>query len=555
MKKSTIIFSLSFGILLLLATVGIVSFRYDMTAEKRYILSENSQEVIKSVQKPLQIEIYLDGDFPANFKQLQHETRFMLEGFQRLNSRINFKFVDPIKEKISQDTLMAMGMEPSVLPDIKDGKVEQIVIFPYAVLKYQDKGISVPLILQQSGIDGVEQLQKSIEFLEYNLVSSIKKITSEKKKNIGIVVNQDELSPDEFNGFLQMATQNYRVMPVVPMNQEELSLEDLPKMREMDALVIAKPRKPFTNREKVVLDQYIMNGGKTLWMLDAVNAEMDTLFHSKKIMAYPQDVNMGDFFFNYGIRINPVLVKDFQKSALIRLVSGQVGGNPQYSSFLWPYFPLGIEDRNNPITKNINPVKFEFPSSIDILERKGITHKILFETSLFTTLKTVPNYVSLSEIVATDSLGQMEQKSGAKILAVSVEGKFQSAYAQRIERKEIPNFKSQSPTNKMIVIADGDVGRNGMLKGEPLPLGVDLLTNQQYGNAQFLQNILDYLVDDSNLIALRNRNIEARLLDRNRIYEERTYWQWFNILVPLVGIAILASFFLWYKRQSFMRKS
>ncbi|MDO5616071.1 MAG: gliding motility-associated ABC transporter substrate-binding protein GldG, partial [Cruoricaptor ignavus] len=511
MKKQNIIY-IALGILLLFGTFGLFSKRFDLTAEQRYTLSEPTIKILKSIQKPLLVEVYLDGDFPADFKQLQKETEFMLGEFRKINPKIDYKFIDPIKTKMSQDTLMAMGMEPSVLPDMKDGKMQQIVVFPYAVLKYDGYGTSLPLIVSQSGIDRLQQMNKSVENLEYNLASNIKSIITDERKNIGILVNQDELRPDEFQGFMQMALENYNAGPVIPEQSGELSLQDVPKLKKYDALVIAKPRKPFTDNEKVILDQYIMNGGKTLWMLDAVNAEMDTLFHAKKIMAYPMDLNLTDFFFNYGIRINSGLVKDFKKSALIRLATGEVAGNPQYTSFLWPYFPLGISENNNPITKNINPVKLEFPTSIDTLKRPGIKTNILFESSDRTSIKQVPNYISLSEIVRTDSLAENEKPTTPKIFAVSLEGQFPSAYATRSERNNFPYFKAKSSDNKMIVIADGDVARNQILKGEPLPLGVDLLTNQQYGNEQFLRNALDFLLDDSNLMAIRNRNIEARLL-------------------------------------------
>ncbi|WP_294205442.1 gliding motility-associated ABC transporter substrate-binding protein GldG, partial [uncultured Chryseobacterium sp.] len=503
-----------FVIFPLAVVLYISGIRLDLTKEKRYTLSENTVKVLESVKKPLTVDVYLEGDFPASFKQLQSETRFMLEEFRKINPKIDFKFIDPIKSKISQDTLMAMGMQPSVLPDIKDGKVSQIYLFPYAVIKYNNRGVSIPLVVQQTGIDADAQLNKSIENLEYNLVSNIKNVSADKRKKIGVLVNQDELSPDEFQGFMHLALENYDAGPIIPKNQKELSLADVPLLKQMSALVIAKPRKAFTDNEKVILDQYIMNGGRTLWMIDAVNAEMDTLTRSKKVMPFPVDLNMTDFFFNYGIRINPALVKDVKKFALLRLVTGEVGGNPQYTSLPWPYFPLGIAEKDNPVTKNINPVKFEFPTSIDTLGRKNIKTNVLFESSERTLLKQVPNYVDLKEIASVDSLGQMEKPSTPKIYAVSLEGKFTSAYASRIERKSYPNFKAVSPENKMIVIADGDVGRNKVIKGQPLPLGVDMLTNEQFGNEQFLRNALDFLLDDSNLMELRNRNIEERLLDR-----------------------------------------
>jgi len=526
--------------------------RLDLTKEKRYTLSDNTIKVLESVKKPLTVEVYLEGDFPASFKQLQSETKFMLEEFRKINPKIDFKFIDPIKTKMSQDTLMAMGMQPSILPDVKDGKISQITLFPYAVIKHGNDGVSIPLVVQQAGIDANEQLTRSIEGLEYNLVSNIKNIAAAKRKKIGILVNHDELNPDEFQGFVQLAMENYDAGPIIPKNQTELSLEDVPLLKQMSALVIAKPRKAFTDNEKVILDQYIMNGGKTLWMIDAVNAEMDTLTRSKKVMPFPVDINMTDFFFNYGIRINPALVKDVKKFALLRLVTGEVSGNPQYTSLPWPYYPLGIAENNNPVTKNINPVKFEFPTSIDTLGgRKNIKTKVLFESSERTLLKQVPNYVDLKEIASVDSLGQMEKPSTPKIFAVALEGKFNSAYASRIERKSYPGFKTSSPENKMIVIADGDVGRNKVIKGKPLPLGVDLLTNEQFGNEQFLRNALDYLLDDSNLMELRNRNIEERLLDRQRITEEKSTWQWLNLLLPLAIIGLLGGLFFWLRKKKF----
>lgn len=550
MKKKNI-FYIILGLVLLVGTVGVFSTRLDLTAEKRYTLSPSTLNVLKSVNKPLTFEVYLEGDFPASFRQLQHETRFIIEEFRKVNPKIDFKFIDPIKTKMSKDTLAAMGMQPSVLPDMKEGKISEIVLFPYAVIKYGSVGTAVPLIIDQTGIEASEQLTRSIENLEYNFISNIKSLTAPQKKNIGILINQDELGPEEFQGFMEMALENYNAGPIIPRNQTELTYEDVPHLSNMDALVIAKPRKAFTENEKLILDQYIMRGGKILWMIDAVNAEMDSLYQSKKIMAYPLETNLTDFFFNYGLRINSGLVKDLQKAALLRIVSGEVAGNPQYSSFLWPYFPLGIAENKNPVTKNINPVKFEFPTSIDTLGRPNIKTKILFESSAQTRTKQVPNYVSLAEIIKTDSLGEFDQPTPPKIFAVSVEGKFRSAYATRSERNIYPDFLRESQPNKMIVIADGDVGRNQIYKGKALPLGEDLLTKQSYGNDQFLRNALDYLLDDANLMELRNRNIEARLLDRQKIDDERAFWQWFNLLSPLALLAIIGAVIYETRRRKY----
>ncbi|WP_300671895.1 gliding motility-associated ABC transporter substrate-binding protein GldG [Soonwooa sp.] len=550
MNKNKIIYILV-GLLLLLGIFGIFYKRFDLTSEKRYTLSDATIKTLESIKKPVMIEVYLDGDFPASFKQLQNETKFLLDEFRKINPKIDYKFRDPIAEKIPMDTLQAMGMQPSMLPDIKDGKITNIVMYPYAAIKYDNYGFSIPLIVQQTGIDSSEQLNKSIESLEYNFASNIKAMTEEHKKKIGFLVNQDELGKQEFTSFIDMALENYDVGPIIPENKTELSTADIPRLKQMDALVIAKPRKAFTTNEKVIIDQYIMNGGKSLWMLDAVNAEMDTLFRSKKIMAYPVDMNLTDMMFSYGVRVNPGLVKDMKQSAMIRLVTGEVAGNPQFTNLMWPYFPLGIAQNQNAITKNINPVKFEFPTSIDTLSRKNTKFNVLFESSNKTITKTVPNYVSLSEMVKMDSVGVMEQVSSPKIFAVSLEGKFQSAYATRSEKNGFPNFKNQSPFNKMIVIADGDIARNQTVKGQAMPLGFDYMTQQRYGNEQFLRNSLDYLLDDSNLMELRNRNIEMRLLDKQRTDAERQKWQWLNLLLPLGILGVLGALFFWLRKKRF----
>jgi ABC-2 type transport system permease protein len=543
---------LLFVLLPLVIILAVSGIRLDLTKEKRYTLSDSTIKVLESVKRPIMIDVYLEGDFPADFKQLQSETKFMLENFRKVNSNIDFKFIDPIKTKIPKDTLLSHGIYPSVLDDRKSGKTSQIEIYPYALIKNGKTKVTVPLVVEQNYTDNAELLNKSIENLEYNFISKLKMATSEHFKKVGVLVNQDELSPGEFQGFMNLALENYDAGPIIPKNQKELSLADVPLLKQMSALVIAKPRKAFTDEEKVILDQYIMNGGKTLWMIDAVNAEMDTLMRSEKLMPYPVDLNLTDFFFNYGLRINPALVKDVKKFAKLKFVAGEVAGNAQYSTQPWPYFPLGIAENENPITKNINPVKFEFPTSIDTLGgRKNIKTDVLFESSERTSLKQVPNYVSLEEINSVDSLGQQEKPSTPKIFAVALQGKFTSAYASRIERKSYPGFKAASPENKMIVIADGDIARNKVVNGKPLPLGMDVLTQERFGNEQFLKNALDYLLDDSNLMELRNRNIEERLLDRYLINEERNYWQWFNLLLPLVIIGILGGLFFWMRKRKF----
>jgi len=213
MDKKQILYIL-LAIFGMLGVFGIFSKRFDFTQEKRYTLSPSTLKVLESVEKPLTVDVYLEGDFPASFRQLQNETRFMLEEFRKVNPKIDFKFIDPIQTKMSKETLAALGMQPSVLPDMKDGKISEIVMFPYALLKYNSNSFSIPLIINQTGIDASEQLTRSIENLEYNFASNIKLLTEDHKKNVGILINQDELGPTQFQGFMDMALENYNAGPI-----------------------------------------------------------------------------------------------------------------------------------------------------------------------------------------------------------------------------------------------------------------------------------------------------------------------------------------------------
>lgn len=499
----------------------------------------------------MKIKVFLKGDFPASFKQLQNETAFLLEEFRKVNSNIDYEFIDPIATKMSQDSLMAMGVSPSKLPDFKDGKFSEIILFPYASIRYQSFGSSVPLVVSQVGVSAAEQLNQSVENLEYAFTNCIKSLTEDQKKNIGFLVNQQELGPNEFGSFIQMALESYNIGPILPRAKEGLVYSDFERLKKMDALIIAKPREKFTDQEKVILDQYIMNGGKTLWLIDAVNAEMDTLYRSSKIMANAYDLNLTDLLFNYGLRINTNLVKDMKRSAMLRVQSGEIQGNPQYQSLMWPYFPLGVGQQSHSITNNINPVKLEFPSSIDTLSRKNIKHQVLFESSERSVTKTTPVYISIEEMANIDSLQMGEKPSSPKIFSVLTEGVFVSAYSNRTEKNEFTDFKAQSPANKMIIVADGDIAKNAYIKGEKLPLGYDLLTNKTYGNAQFLQNCLDYLLDDSNLMQLRNRHIELRLLDKQRIAQEKNKWQFINTVLPVLILVWLGFLFAYRRKKKY----
>ena len=496
----------------LFLALGFLYKRFDLTSDKRYTLTENTKRLLEKIDEPMAIDVYLEGDFPADFKQLQAETISLLDEFKRINSNITYTLVDPIKEKLSQDTLQAMGMSPSALRVEKDGMSSQIILFPYATIKYKGYGQTVPLIISQAGITGDEQMAKSIENLEYGFISAMDKLTAEHLKSVGILTNQKELNRLELFSLVNRIIQR-------------------------------------------TIDQYIMNGGKTLWAIDQVNAEMDTLLRSSKILAYPNDLNLTDLLFSYGVRINSGIIKDIKSPSYINLQVGSIQGNAQNARVPWVYFPMGFSLNNNPITKNINPVSFQFPTSIDTLDTPEVKKTILYQSSLYTALQGVPSYISLEEakISTKDSTYSYEYNKGPKIMAVLLEGKFTSAYKDRIESYGIKNFLNQSKKNKMIVISDGDIARNQVIKGQPLPLGFDYSTGITYGNEEFLINALDYLLDDHGLMLLRNRTVQMRMLNKPLLVLDKSYWQWLNLCVPLVLVCIIGGIIIFVRRKKFSK--
>jgi ABC-2 type transport system permease protein len=540
-------------IILFILSLGFVYYRIDLTKDKRYSLTETSKKIIQTNENNIQVDVYLKGEFPASFKQLQNETKNLLIEFQNENSSISYKFIDPIEEEISEDTLTKIGVNPSILTDVSDGKVQEIKVFPYAVFKNKNKKIAVPLFTSKQESDPSTQLNRSIEELEYKFTHAIQKLTENKRKKIGFLTTHQELKPQQFLGFMELANKNFQVGPYFPKDTVSLKTSDIDNLKQIDVLVIAKPRTKFQDEEKVVLDQYLMKGGKLIWFVDFVNAEMDSLYKSDKILAFPYDLNLNDYFFSYGIRINSTLAKDYQNNSPIRLVTGEIQGNPQFSNLNWSYFPLGIDENSHLITKNINPVKFEFASPIELLPSSSIKKTILYQTSAYTSIKQTPNYVELAEVQMMNDSIVKDNFIGNRALAVLLEGTIPSAYKNRIENQSVKNFTSQTSTGKMIVVSDGDVPKNGFYKGEPLPLGFDMLINKQFGNPDFIENCLEYLTDENNLLELRNRTLELQLLNNQEITSNRTYWKYLNLFIPLIFILFIALTLLLIRKKLYSK--
>lgn len=500
--------------------------RFDLTHDKRYTLSKETIRLVEQIEKPLLIKVYLQGTFPAEFKRLQLETNQFLEELSAINDLVQFRFIDPLSA--SKD-LIKKGLQPSRLTVQEDGKVSEAVIFPWAIINYDDKEANVSLLVNAIAPSQEQQLQNSIENLEYEFANAIHKISEEKDKTIAVLKGNGQPDDMYLYSLLKSLSEYYKLAEFTLDSVEKNPEKTLRELSNYDLSIIAKPALAFDEKEKFVLDQYIMQGGRTLWLLDNVHAEMDSLMLSGKSLAFNRDLNLTDMLFSYGVRINYNVTKDLY-SGSIRLAAGSTGNQVQYENFRWHHFPLIYADYSHSITKSIDPVLLKFPSSLDTLGNQ-IKKTILLQSSPFSKIIGTPVNISLNEVAIEPS--KNEFKDANTNFGVLLEGVFTSAYANRIMPFDTDSYKRTGIENKMIVISDGDIGINDVFRGDPLPLDQDKWTNQHYGNIDFLLNSVHYLLDDSGLLNLRSKSLQIQFLDREKAFEERTRWQLYNLVLPL----------------------
>lgn len=510
--------------------------RIDVTEDHRFTLSETSKNLISRVNEPLFITVYLEGDFPSEFKRLQLETRQHLEELTAENALIKFKFETPDQQ---QDALIKRGMMPSKLTVEEAGKFSEAIIFPWAEISYGKK-LSVVSLLPTAIVSSQdEQLQKAIENLEYSFSNAINSITQTAQKKVAVISGNGELEDIYLYSFLSEVAKKYRLGKITLDSVSTNPQETLKKISTFDLAIIAKPTQKFTAKEKFTLDQFITNGGKTLWMIDNVQADLDSLFTNGKMLAYPRDLNLTNLLFTYGVRINTTLIKDLY-AAEIPLATGIIGNQPQFQNLEWLYHPLVRGNPNHAITKNISPVRLQFANSIDTL-KNNIKKTPLLVSSLLTRKIGTPNFIELASI--SDKVLEADYQSGKQLFAVLLEGDFNSAYKNRVKPFQTKRYKEQATNNKMILVADGDIVKNQILKEQPFDLNKDKWTHQQFGNKDFLLNAVDYLLDDSGIVQLRNKTLQIKLLDKQKAFKERLFWQFLNVVLPLMILLVFGIVF------------
>lgn len=529
--------------------------RFDFTTEKRFTLSPVTRNLMDSLQKPVTITVFLQGDFPSGFKRLQRATRDLLADYNAFGHNwLKVEFVDPLaganadeQAKILQD-LQNQGIEPTNLSVKTESGLSQKIIFPAAIIKSNNKQIPVKLLQTRIGLSPEEVLNNSIQNLEYAFSSAIKKATSGGKPQIGFTEGHHELSDLQLNDALRSLSDGFEVGRV---NLKTIPFSSLEKM---SLLIVPKPDLPFTELEKFKIDQYIMRGGKILWTIDPVTAELDSLRgHGGEQLAFNKQLNLDDQLFSYGIRLNFDLIADIS-CAQIPVNVGNVAGQGQIQLLPWLFYPILMPVSKHPLVRNLDGIRSEFISSIDTIAVPGIQKTVLLASSPYNQKINTPHLLSLQMVEQEPDPKNFH--SVPKTVGVLLEGKFKSDFKNR---PIPPGFTEkisvlpQSKPTKMIVISDGDIFKNQINEadGSPFPLGFDRYTQQTYGNKNFLLNIADYMTDDSGLINLRNKEIKIRLLDRAQIKSAKLFWQILNMILPLAILLLSGIFQQYFRRRKY----
>ena len=532
--------------------------RLDLTSERRYTLSKHTKEMLKKIDEPVLFRVYLEGEFPADFKRLQSETKEMLNQFRAYNSNIEYEFFNPNsftdreEQQVFYQKLARRGIQPTQIQVETNGGVTNQILIPAADVFYRGNETTVQLLQNQKYVSDADLLNNSIQNLEYSLSSAIRALSMSKKQTIGFLQGHGELTGPVLYDF-QRSLQDFYSLEYVTIDGQIQSLTAHKQQDDstyrfynlFDLLIIAKPTKPFSDKDLYILDQFIMYGGKVLWLIDPLDADLDSLASNGQFIATRYPLGLDEMLFSYGVRINPDIVMDM-RCRPIPIQVGMVGEKPQFRFRPWYYFPEIVPMSTHPIVRNLDLIKTDFVSSIDLIDN-DIKKTVLLTTSEYSRVKNAPAMIDLADAQAEPDR-KLYNRSSVPV-AVLLEGEFNSAWRHRLSPfftgQAAMGYREQSEPTKMIVISDGDVVRNRFLasEGTVLPLGYDLYTQTQYANKDLLLGAVNYLVGDEGLMASRTRTIKLRKLDVVKTREQRSLYQAINIGAPIVlltaaGVAI-----------------
>jgi len=562
MKINNKFLKLIFSYIAIIVAAYILSigyFRLDLTSEGKYTLSDYTMTLLENIDDDVYIKVYLDGaDLPIHLKKMQQAVKEELQEFSiYANKNFDFEFINPTENEDKNirygiyKMLMDKGLVPIEIHEKSDaGSSSQRLIFPSVIISYKGRSIGVNLLKNTLSVapESEQNISYSIQSLEYELTNALQKLTNDKKPEIAFIEGQKELS-------------EYQVMDISNVLSEYYSVQrgridgTIGILDNFKAIIIAKPRAEFSEQDKFVLDQYIMQGGNVLWMLEGADTNLDSLFVTAATIAMAQENNLGDMLFNYGIRVNANLLQD-KFSSPIGILKKSDGGKPKIDLYPWNYFPVIVTDDKHPISKYLNYIKTEFVSTIDTVgNNPKIKKTVLLHSSQYSFVENVPARVGLDMINYMQNDTRLNK--GKKNIAVLLEGEFSSNFINRNTKTYLPagtnyKFLKKSKVAKMIVVSDADIIKNEVAQdGRPYPIGYDKFSQRTYdGNKEFILNAVNYLCDDAGLMTIRSRELQMRLLNVDKIKENRFLIQFINVIAPIILIILFGiGVFIFRKRK------
>ena len=552
---------------LIVVSVNIIGHYFFL---RRYTLSKSTKTMLRGIDEPVLFRVYLEGEFPADFKRLQSETKEMLNQFRAYNANIEYEFFDPSsfaskeEQQMFYQKLARKGIQPTQIQVNEGSSRTTQLLIPAADVYYKGRETTVQLLQSQKYVSDADLLNNSIENLEYALSSAIRMLSRGEKRSIGFLQGHGELTGPVVYDF-QRTLQDFYSLEEVTIDGQIQSLTAHRKAEGdtaysfynlYDLIVIAKPTQPFSEKDLYILDQYIMYGGKVLWLLDAVDADLDSLASRGEFIATQRRLGLDEMLFTYGVRVNPDLVLDV-RCRPIPMQVGMVGEKPQFKFSPWYYFPEIVPLADHPIVRHLDLIKTDFVSSIDLIDNE-VQKTVLLTTSEYSRVKNAPALVALAE-AQTEPDQRLFNRSRVPV-AVLLEGQFKSAWRGRLSpeftSQAAMGFREESKPTRMIVVSDGDVicNRYVAAEGAVLPTGFDYYTQTQYANKELLMGCVNYLVGDEGLMASRSRSITLRKLDVVKVREQRLKYQIINVVLPLLLLSLAGGCIVWIRKIKYEKR-
>jgi gliding-associated putative ABC transporter substrate-binding component GldG len=528
LKKPLIAFTVT---LILLVLSNRFTFRKDLTADKRHSLSETTITLLKNLESPIRIDVFLSGDLPGLYRDFSEELDVFLGQLQFYSNQLIIQYHDPFEIGTNEQVIQEMqryGMTPEIVIENKDGQRSETIVFPWMIVNHAEVSERISLLEKQLGDTDRDKITRSIQQMEYLVIDGIQKTILVEKSNLAVLTSHQTSENIKLADLLQSLKSYYNLGAFDLKNKEVTPMQSLENLKRFDVLMISNPNEAFSQEEKYILDQYALQGGGILWLVNGIGIDRDSLFNnSGTTYGFPLELNLDDYFFNQGIRLNKALVQDLYCAPLVLAMGDQ--NDTQFIPYPWPYYPLP-RPKSNLIGQAVGPVLVQFGSPLDSIE-SNLNKEILLETSAFTKTSGVPTLLSLAQ--ASQKIKPNEFNEPSKILGMLLYGTQKSLFTNKIKPFEYSNHQEKGEL-KTIVFGDGNMGENQIDKGAPLQLGFDKWTNNFYKNKQFLMNSIHYLSGNQQGLMIRQKEWEFSYLDPQKIESKGMLWKIIMLLSPIL---------------------